>query len=119
MDLGRAIEEQAYLASHPEAERAQLFLSLMSQSEYEDAEMILKGEDELGNGQQLDPNVTYETGGTTAMHMAALNDDTEGVRLLLKYGAGKEFKDEDGKTALDMAKMVDAKAVITLLISGG
>lgn len=115
IDLGRDIDEQTYLQAHPEVERAQSFLGLMSQMDFEDAESMLKGEDDLGNGQPLDPNVTYETGGTTAMHMAALNDDTEGVRLLLKYGADKDVKDEDGKTALDMAKDVDAKAVITLL----
>ncbi len=116
-DLGRDIDEQAYFKSHPEAERAQLFLSLMAQSEYEDAEMILKGEDEDENGRPVDPNVTYETGGTTAMHMAALNNDTEGVQLLLKYGADRKIKDEDGNTALDLAKMADAQAVSTLLSS--
>ena len=116
MDLGRDIDEHAYLEANPEVRRVQAFLSLMSQMEFEEAEKFLKGEDELGNGRKLDPNVTYETGGTTAMHMAALNDDAEGVRLLLRYGADKEVKDDDGQMALDMAGMVDAKTVIALLL---
>lgn len=51
------------------------------------------------------------------MHMAALNNDTEGVQLLLRYHADKNVEDDDGMTSLDMARSVDAKAVITLLSS--
>lgn len=50
------------------------------------------------------------------MHMAALNNYTEGVQLLLRYHADKNFKDDDGMTSLDMARSVDAQAVITLLL---
>lgn len=35
--------------------------------------------------------------------------------LLLRYGASKGIKDEDGQTALDMAKLVEAKELFTLL----
>lgn len=115
MDLGRDIDELAYLSANPEVDRAQTFLSLMAQMEFAEAEKFLKGEDGMGAGGRLDPDVTYETGRTTAMHMAALNDDVEGVRLLLAYGADREFRDEEGKTALDMARGQDAKAVIALL----
>lgn len=92
------------------------FLSLMSQMEFSDAELFLKGEDPDANG-KMDPNVCYDSGRMTAMHMAALNDDVEGIQLLLKYGADKEFKSEDGQTALDMAKAQNSKRVIALLMA--
>jgi ankyrin repeat protein len=53
----------------------------------------------------------------TALHMAALNDDTESVRLLLKYGADKYFSSDGGQTALDMAKEQGPKGVIALSIN--
>ncbi|KAF2278240.1 uncharacterized protein EI97DRAFT_456671 [Westerdykella ornata] len=73
-------------------------LSLMSQMEFDDAELFLKGEDPGANG-KLHPNVCYDSGGMTATHMAALNDDVKGVELLLKYGADKDLKSEDGKAS--------------------
>lgn len=100
--------------ANPERERGFIFLSLMSQMEFEEAELYLKGEDLDANG-KLDPDVSYNGGGMTAMHMAALNDDVEGIQLLLKYGANKDLKLEDGQAALDMAKEVNAKKVIALL----
>ncbi len=51
--------------------------------------------------------------------MAALNYDFEGIQLLMKYGADKDFKLEDGQTALDMAKEQNAKRVIALLTAEG
>ena len=83
----------------------------MSQMEFADAELFLKGEDPDANG-KMDPNVCNNSGRMTAMHMAALNDDVEGIQLLLKYGADKELKSEDGQTALDMAKAQNSKKVI-------
>lgn len=41
----------------------------------------------------------------TALHIAALLGNVEEVALLLKYGADKSMKDEDGKTPLDLAEM--------------
>ena len=76
---------------------------------------MLKGEDNLGNGQRLSPDVTYGAGQTTAMHMAALNDDNEGVELLLRYGADPLLEDESGQTALQMARDQDAQKVIPVL----
>ncbi|KAL6715377.1 hypothetical protein ACLMJK_007643 [Lecanora helva] len=87
----------------------------MACMEFGEAEKFLKGEDGLGGGLPLSPNVTYETGGQTALHMAALNNDVEGAQLLLRYHVDKEIKDDDGNTALDGAKMVDAKDMIRLL----
>ena len=97
------------------AARIRTFLGLMAQMDFEDAELFLNGEDPDANGSKMDPNVCYETGRMTAIHMAALNDDVEGVQLLLKYGADKDFKSEDGQTALDMARQLNAKNVVTLL----
>ena len=114
IDLGRDIDEAVYLKANPQAERAQTFLSLMAQMEFDEAEKFLKGDDGQGMG-KLNPNVTYPSGGQTAMHMAALNNDVQGVQLLLRYGASKDIKDEDGQTALDMAKLVEAKELFTLL----
>ncbi|KAL8655333.1 MAG: hypothetical protein Q9226_003089 [Calogaya cf. arnoldii] len=94
--------------------RSDTFLSLMAQMESGDAEKSLKGEDGMGQG-PLSPNVSHQNGGQTAMHMAAYNDDVEGVQLLLRYGADKHLKDEDGQTALDCAKDVNAEGVIALL----
>lgn len=100
--------------ANPEAERKMAFLSLMSQMEFAEAELYLRGEDP-GAKTKMDPNVCYDTGRMTAMHMAALNDDVEGIQLLLKYGADKEFKSEAGETALDMAKSQNANKVIAFL----
>ena len=114
IDLGDEIDREAFMKENPNIARAQDFLSIMSQQEFVEAEKYLKGEDESG-GSKLSPDVLYQTGGQTAMHMAAYNDDVEGVRLLLRYGADKHIKDEDGQTALDCAKDADAKGVIALL----
>ena len=114
MDLEHEIEEQTFLEANPDVARRQTFLSLMSQMEFEEAENFLNGEDGMGHG-PLSPNVTYEVGGQTAMHMAAYNDDIEGTQLLLRYAADKDVKDENGQTALDCAKDVDAQGVIALL----
>lgn len=117
MDLGRDIDDQLYFQAHPNAERAQVFLSLMAQMDFDEAEKMLKGEEQWGNGERLSPDVMYETGQTTAMHMAALNDDVEGVQLLLRYGADPLLQDENGQTALQMAREQDARKVIPLLAS--
>ena len=94
------------------------FLSLMSQMEFSDAELFLKGEDPDAGG-KLNPNVCYDSGGVTALHMAALNDDMEGIQLLLKYGADKDFKAENGQTALDMAREANSERAIALLTPQG
>ncbi len=103
------------MKANPDLARSQGFLSLMAQMDFEDAEKFLKGEDGMGDG-PLSPDVPYDFGGQTAMHMAAYNDDLEGVQLLLRYGADKGRKDEEGQTALDCAKAADAKRVVALLV---
>lgn len=57
----------------------------MSQMDFDEAEVLLKGEDEGANGQKMDPNVTYDAGKMTAMHMAALNDEYVSVLASLFF----------------------------------
>lgn len=114
-DLGEEIDRLAYLQAHPSVDRAETFLSLISQMEFEDAEAFLKGEDEGFEGCPLDPDVPYSTGGTTALQMAALNNDTEGTRLLLRYQAQVDKQDDDGETALSLARKAGAEDVVALL----
>ena len=115
IDFGQLIDEEIYLTANPALRRKNDFLSLMSQMEFKPAELFLKGEYEGFEGKGIDPNVCYEGGKMTAMHMAALNDDVEGVKLLLQYGADKNFKAEDGQTALDMAKGQWYDRIVALL----
>ncbi|KAL8689503.1 MAG: hypothetical protein Q9218_004842 [Villophora microphyllina] len=70
MDLGREINDYKFYEANPDVDRSHTFLSLMSRGGIGDAEKFLKGEDGMGQG-RLSPNVTYEFGGQTAMHMAA------------------------------------------------
>ncbi|MGE5375044.1 MAG: ankyrin repeat domain-containing protein [Bacteroidota bacterium] len=49
-----------------------------------------------------EPNVR-EQGGFTPLHVAAQNDDLETVRILLLGGADLALKNDEGKTALDLA----------------
>ena len=58
IDLGKDIDEQAYLRANPEIGRARAFLALMSFSKLEEAEKFLKEQEGSGNIQPLDPNVT-------------------------------------------------------------
>ena len=56
----------------------------------------------LQNG--ADVNETYPTNGNTALHIAALNGYTDIIPLLLAWpGIDKNRKNNDGKTALDLA----------------
>lgn len=72
--------------------------------------MSFKGEVDASRS----PNVTWESGGQTATHMPAYNDDLEGVRLLLSYEAVQHIKDVGGETGLDCVD-VKAKGFIPLL----
>ena len=80
----------------------------MAQSDYEEAEELLRDRD-------VNVNCTYPSGGQTALHMAAMNDDVEGVELLLRYGADKAQLDESGWDAARAARECGAKKVLQLL----
>lgn len=69
-----------------------------------------------------DPEQT-NTQGTTALHAAASNDDTEVVRLLLRHGTNKDALDADGFTPLMRALLSPChpciKSAFVLLAAGG
>ena len=94
--------------AHPEERFKTAFLSLMAQSEFEDAEKLL-------TENEVDVNCAYVPGGQTAMHMAAMSDDLEGIQFLLRHGANPHVKDDSGLTPLDDAKEMDAKRAVALL----
>ncbi|KAH7919733.1 ankyrin [Leucogyrophana mollusca] len=110
-DLGETIDEEIFMDANPQEQHNQAFLSMMAFSNHEDAETML-------NEHGADVNCTYPTGGQTAMHMAALNDDLEGVQFLLRHGARTDIRDEGGMTPLDMARSQGGQKVIDLLSRG-
>lgn len=59
-------------------------------------------------------NLTTKTK-TTPLMQAAYKGDVRLVKLFLEYGADPNLKDQQGKTALDMAKKKNHQEVIDLL----
>jgi len=115
-DLGSEIEEELFLSNNPEIQRKSRFFSLINQGDFVEAEVLLKGEDEGANGEKIDPNARYEEGGNmTALHMAAVNDDVDSVRVLLRYGADKNLRTDNGETAFGLAVAVGASRVTAIL----
>jgi ankyrin repeat protein len=53
--------------------------------------------------------------GYTALHIAVLENNTEAIKLLLKYGANWQIRDHNGKNALDIAKENGNKESISIL----
>jgi ankyrin repeat protein len=53
--------------------------------------------------------------GLTALITATFCNDPAIVNILLKAGANKDIKNNDGKTALDIAKEYDYQEIIELL----
>ncbi|EGN99862.1 hypothetical protein SERLA73DRAFT_180111 [Serpula lacrymans var. lacrymans S7.3] len=108
MDLGEEIDEELYLDAHPEERYKIAFLGFMAQSDFDEAGLVLR---EHG----VDVNSAYVPGGQTAMHMAALNDDVEGIQFLLQNGANPHTKDDTGMIPLDLARDVDAGRAVSML----
>lgn len=73
-DLGEEILSELALDSNPHLRRNQAFLTLMAQGDLEAAESFLRGDDSTDGLGPIDPNVTYEEGGLTALHVAAFSD---------------------------------------------
>jgi hypothetical protein len=71
----------------------------------------------FGHYRGADPNVR-EQGGFTPLHAAAQNDDLDTVRLLLLGGADLTLKNQDGKTALDVAMDAGNEKASALLGEG-
>lgn len=60
----------------------------MAFCEYEEAEVFLKGEDELGNGHRLDPNVTYVLSLLASLPLAQLHSVSSGgpgLQTIINY----------------------------------
>ncbi len=61
-------------------------------------------------------NINYQNSkGQTALMIAANSGREENVKILLKYNADATLKDNDGKTALDIAKAKKYDGIIKLL----
>jgi ankyrin repeat protein len=56
-----------------------------------------------------------QMGGWTPLHEAAARGEVDLVKLLLQYGADKDMKNEDGTTALDLARKNSHDLVADLL----
>ena len=52
IDLGDEIDRQAFLSENPDVDRKETFLALMQQTDFDDAEILLKGEDEVTKGRK-------------------------------------------------------------------
>ena len=61
-------------------------------------------------------NTAYAQNGNTPLHVAALNGQTEIVKLLLEQpGLDTTLKNNEGKTAADLAQEKNFTEIITLL----
>jgi ankyrin repeat protein len=69
-------------------------------------------------GEELDVN-KRDADGTTALHWAAENDDSESTKALLKAGAKAEVLNRHGVTPLHLAATNGNAAIIELLIAAG
>ncbi|KAH7101928.1 ankyrin [Auriculariales sp. MPI-PUGE-AT-0066] len=113
-DLGAEIAHQRFLAANPRIARAETFLSLVEQGDADAAEAFLNADPENG-GEPVDVNAIKRGTGQTALHLAALNNDEPGVRMLLAYGADRTIEDDTAETAADCAKSVKAENVLCAL----
>jgi hypothetical protein len=66
-----------------------------------------------------DLNVVEELTGNTPLLQAAENNDIKAVTILCENGADSTIKDVEGKTAIEVAKDKDVKAVLANCVSSG
>ncbi|TDL20333.1 hypothetical protein BD410DRAFT_378605 [Rickenella mellea] len=108
-DIGEAFDDEKEMDAQPlswKKERA--LLSCLQFSELDEAEILLRDEG-------VSPDAFHEEGHMTALHMAAMNNDVEGARLLLRYGADVNIQAETGQTAVQIGEEMDAKEFVRLL----
>ena len=115
-----AREEAALL--FPFTDRSQkflvLFMNLTDDPEILLAEQMLLGQDPGGQSQRVHPDtsdVVDMNKQTTALHLAAHNDDLRAAKLLLRFGATKDLLRGDGLSALDIAKEAGSRKVEAFL----
>lgn len=84
-----------------------LTLKNKSEEEYQIVEMF------LSHG--ADPNIAHKTAGSIPLMAAAYKGDIRLVKLFLDYGVDPNLKDNQGRTALDMAIKKQQQEVIDLL----
>jgi ankyrin repeat protein len=82
-------------------------LNNKSEKEYQIVEMFLS--------YGADPNIAHKTAGTTPLIQAVFKADVRLVKLFLEHGADLDLKDNQGRTALDIAKKKNYLEVIDLL----
>lgn len=99
-----------------------LFLVLTDDHEILLAEQMLLGQDPGGRCERVHPDTFAELDGnkqTTALQLAAHNDDVRAANLLLQYGAMKDLLRDDGLSPLDIAKEAGSRKVEAYLRSQG
>lgn len=84
-----------------------LTLNNKSEEEYQIVEMFLS--------YGADPNIAHKTAGSIPLMAAAYKGDVRLVKLFLEYGVDTNLKDNQGRTALDMAIKKQQQEVIDLL----
>lgn len=68
-DLSEELEEEAFMLANPQIRRAETFLTLVEQGDWDEAESFLRDEP------RVDANVTRRNSAQTALHMAAYNNE--------------------------------------------
>ena len=53
--------------------------------------------------------------GPTVLHLAALNNSTDAIQVLLEYGASTTIEDDLGRTPIDVAREENHEEAVLLL----
>ena len=53
--------------------------------------------------------------GQTALHLSAINNHADAIRLLLQYGASTTIEDDGGRTPIDWAREMNSEEAVRLL----
>jgi len=85
-------------------------LTLNNKSEEEEYQIV-----EMFLSYGADPNIAHKTAGSIPLMAAAYKGDMRLVKLFLEYGVDPNLKDNQGRTALDMAIKKQQQEVIDLL----